>query len=64
MYLHSRNERGTGNAYYTLLLIILVVVIFFLMCDFGLLSGGVCLPIERIIDVISQKINDWLSIKY
>jgi hypothetical protein len=40
MYLHSRNERGSGNAYYILLLIIVMVVMFFL-CDFNLLPGGV-----------------------
>ncbi|HRY63660.1 MAG TPA: hypothetical protein P5267_03615 [Patescibacteria group bacterium] len=64
MYLHSRNERGSGNAYYILLLIILVVVMFFLMCDFNLLPGGVCLSVESVIDKISRQINDWLSIKY
>jgi len=64
MYLHSRNERGAGNAYYILLLIILIVVAFFLSCDFGLLSGGICDRVEGVVGKISQKVNSWVSIKY
>ncbi len=64
MYLHSQNERGAGNAYYTLVLIILIVMAFFLSCDFGLLPSGVCTSVEGTIDRASQKINSWLSIKY
>jgi len=62
MYLHSGNERGLGNIYYTLLLIILVIVIIYLWCDFGGSLRGSCPAIYRWSEKITEEVNHFLGI--
>jgi hypothetical protein len=62
MYLHSRNERGIGNVYYTLLLIILIIVIIYLLCDFGGSLWGTCPRINQWSMQLTNKVNNFLGL--